>query len=40
MSEQPEVSPTTGRVDDAGADMPSGALKQAYAQAIVNVDGY
>ena len=31
MSEQPEVSPTTGRVDDGRADMPSGALKQVDA---------
>jgi pimeloyl-ACP methyl ester carboxylesterase len=31
MSEQPEVSPTTGRVDDGRADTLSGALKQVDA---------
>jgi hypothetical protein len=31
MSEQPEASPTTGRVDDGRTDTPSGALKQVDA---------
>jgi pimeloyl-ACP methyl ester carboxylesterase len=31
MSEPPEVSPATGRVDDGRADTPSGALKQVDA---------
>jgi hypothetical protein len=31
MSEQPEASPTTRRVDDGRTDTPSGALKQVDA---------